>query len=80
MDHMLYIRDRTCCFTVFIYIFFFLWPYLQRMEGPGLGAESEVQPQAYARATATLDPSHIWDLRCRFWQYLVLKALSKVRD
>ena len=32
------------------------------MEVPGLGAESELQLQAYAAATAELDPSCICDL------------------
>ena len=46
--------------------FFFLWPHLQHMEFPRLGVESELQPQAYATATATPDSSCICNLHLSF--------------
>ena len=44
------------------FFFFSLEPYLQPMEVPGLGVESELQLPACATATATWNPSHIFDL------------------
>ena len=38
------------------------------------------QPPAYARATATWDPSHVFDLHHSSWQHRILNPLSKVRD
>ena len=38
------------------FFFSFLGAHLQHMEVPGLGAESELQLQAYTTATATPDP------------------------
>ena len=40
----------------------FLGPHLWHMEVPRLGVELELEPPAYARATAMKDPSHICDL------------------
>ena len=39
-----------------------LGPHWWRMEVPRLGVELELQLLAYTTATATWDPSHIWDL------------------
>ena len=47
---------------IYFYYYFFLEPYLQHMEVPRLGVESELKLLAYATATATRDPSHIWEL------------------
>ena len=44
------------------FFFFFLWPHLWLIEVPRLGVKSELQLQAYITATATPDPSHIFDL------------------
>ena len=55
-------------FYLFLFIFFvfffllFLGPLLRHMEVPRLGVELELQPLAYARATATLDPSRVCNL------------------
>ena len=46
------------------------------MEVPGLGAELELQLQAYAAVTATLDPSRICELRGSLWQRQILNLLS----
>ena len=50
----------------FFFWFACLWPYLRHMEAPRLGAESELQPLAYA--TATPDPSCVCDLHHNSWQ------------
>ena len=62
------ITDSKDCkrFLVFAYFYFcflfFLGPYLQHMEILRLGVESELQLPTYTTATATLYPSHIYDL------------------
>ena len=46
----------------FLFSFVFLVLYLQHMEVPRLGVESELQLLAYTTATATQDPTRICDL------------------
>ena len=60
--------------------FFFLWPHVQHVEVPGLGAELEPQLQASATATTTLDLSCICNLYHSLWQHPMLNPLSKARD
>ena len=61
--------------------FFFFWsfvllgPHPWQMEVPRLGAESELQLQTYAIATATGNPSHI----CNSQQHRILNPLSEAR-
>ena len=50
------------------------------MEVARLGVESELQLLAYARATATWDPSRVCDLHHSSQQCRILKPLSKGRD
>ena len=50
------------------------------MEIPRLGVESELQLPVYARATATRDPSHIFDLHHSSQQRRILNPLSEARD
>ena len=50
------------------------------MEVPRLGVESELQVQAYTRATATRDLSCVCDLHCSSWQHWILNPFSKARD
>ena len=50
------------------------------MEIPRLGVESELQPPAYARATATPDLSRICNLHHNSWQRRILHPLSKAGD
>ena len=50
------------------------------MEVPRLEVESELQLTAFARATATPDPSLIWDLHHSSRQRWILNPLSKARD
>ena len=48
-------------FGLFLFIYF-LGPHMWQMEGPRLGVKSQLQLPAYATATATQDPSHVYDL------------------
>ena len=50
------------------------------MEVPRLGVSSELLLPAYARATATLDPSRVCDLHHSSQKCRTLKPLSKARD
>ena len=52
----------------------------QHMQVPRLGVELELSLPAYARATATLDPSLFYNLHHSSWQRRILNPLSKVRD
>ena len=68
---------------VFSFLFFFVFlPFLglllRHMEVPRLGIESELP--AYARATATRDPSHICDLHHSSRQCRIVNPLSKARE
>ena len=57
---------------------FFGGPHLRHMEVPRLGVEWELPLPA--TATATPDPSHIWDLHHSSRQHWILNPLSKARD
>ena len=50
------------------------------MEGPRLGAESELQLLACTTATATWDLSCVCDLYHSSWQHQILNTLSQARD
>jgi len=50
------------------------------MEVPRLGVQSELQPLAYARATAAQDPSRVCDLHHSSRQGQIVNPLSKGRD
>ena len=66
---------------IFIFLsFVFLGPHPQQMEVPRLGVELEVQPLAYARATAMPDPSSVCDLHHSSQQRRILNPLRKARD
>ena len=67
------------CFLFFLF-FFFLWLDLQHMEVPRLGIQSELQPPAYTTATATQDPSHVYDLHHSSRQHQIINPLSKAKD
>ena len=60
------------------FILLFLRPYLQHMEVPRLGVNSELYLLAYA--TASWDPSHISGLHCSSQQCQILNPLSKTRN
>ena len=59
---------------------FFLGLYLQHMEVPRLGVDSELQLPAYATAIAMQDLSCICDLHHSSRQHWILNPLSKARD
>ena len=62
------------------YLLYFLVPYLQHMEVPWLGIQSELQLPAYATATAVQDPSCICYLHHSSQQCWLLNPLRKARD
>ena len=74
--------------TYFNYKFFFFFclfaiffgPLPRHMEVPRLGVEQELQPPAYARATATRDPSRVCNLHHSSRQRRIANPLSKGRD
>ena len=55
------------------------FPYVQQMDIPRLGVESELQLPGTATATATWDPSHICNLYHSSWQHWILNQLSRAR-
>ena len=61
-------KGRTAILFAIVFFFFFLsfcyffGPLPRHMEAPRLGVESELQPLAYDRATATQDPSRVCNL------------------
>ena len=75
-------RHMTAHSWSFFFFFVFL-PFLglllQHMEVPRLGVESEPQLPAYARGTATLDPSCICNLHHSSQQRRIRNTLSKAR-
>ena len=68
-----------CCFFFFVFLPF-LGPLLRHIEIPRLGVQSELQLPAYARATATQDPSRVCDLHHSSQQHRILNPLGKARD
>ena len=58
----------------------FLGPHLWHMKIPRLRVESELQPPAYTRATATPDLSRVCNLHHSSRQRQILNPLSKTRD
>ena len=59
---------------------FFGGPYPQHMEVPRLGVRLELQLPAYPTATATRDPSRVFDLHHSSWQRLIPDPLNEARD
>ena len=58
----------------------FLGLHPQHMKVPRLGVESELQLPAYTTATATQDPSLVFDLYHSSRQRQILNPLSEARD
>ena len=79
MNHC-YLHYVLFFFATFPFFFCTLGLHAWYMEIPGLGVQSELQPLAYTTATATQDPSCIWDLHWSSWQCWILNPLSKARD
>jgi len=74
------------CLCLFIYSFFLFWGeggflglHPWHMEIPRLGVESELQLPACATATATWDPSLIFDPYHSSWQHRILNPLTEAR-
>ena len=61
-------------------LFYFLGLHPRHMEVPRLGVKSELQLPAYATATATRDPSHIFSLHHSSQPRQILIPLSEARD
>ena len=57
----------------------FLGLHPQQMEVPRRGVQLELEPPAYTRATAMLDPSHICNLYHSSRQHQIFNPLSKTR-
>ena len=68
-----------CLFVCFVFLPFLGW-LLQHMGVPRPGVELELQPPAYARATATRDQSRIYNLHHSSRQRRILNPLNKGRD
>ena len=67
-----------CLFTLFFLSF--PGPHPWHLKVPRLGVQSELQPPAYAIATATQDPSCVCDLHRSSRQRRILNPLSEARD
>ena len=70
----------NCPIYLFILSFCLFGPHLQHMEVPSPGVESELLLLAYARATATRDPSCVCNLHHSSWPCRILNPLSEARD
>ena len=71
-------RSRLCKRVGFLFLAFFT-PHLWQSEVPRVRVESELQLPAYTTATATQDPSSIWDPHHSLWRCLILNPLSEAR-
>ena len=58
----------------------FLGLHLRHIEVPRLGVELELQLPAYTTATASPDPSHIYNLHHRSLQHRIPDPLNEARD
>ena len=65
-------------FVCSFFLFSFLGPHLRHVEVSR--GRIRAVPQAYARATATQDPSCIYDLHRSSRQHRILNPLSEARD
>ena len=70
---------------MFLRVFFFSFFHLfgaASMAYESFQARGQIGTAAetYAAATATLDPSCIFDLRCSLWQCWILNSLIEARD
>ena len=73
--------QRFYLLLLFFNFLSFLGPLPRHMEIPRLVVQSELQPPAQTRATATWDPSRVCNLHHSSWQECqILNPLSKARD
>ena len=79
--HILVWNPEEFSFNQSNFFFFSSQPHPRHMEVPKLGVKSELQPLAYATATAiaTPDLSRISDLHHSLWQHQTLNPLSRAR-
>ena len=63
----------------FVFVFCFLGPHPWHMELPRLGVKSELQPPAYATATATGGPSRVCDLYHSSRHHQIVNPLSEAQ-
>ena len=78
---MPFLWDSDFIFLFYFFVFLpFPGPLPRHMEVPRPGVESELQPPAYARATATQDPSRVRNPHHSPQQRRNLNPLSKGRD
>ena len=77
-----YLKMKNCaCIVHSKFSFFFLLGLHPRhMEVLRLGVESELQLPAYTTATATQDPSRVFDLQHSSQQCQTLNPLSKAKE
>ena len=68
------------CFFFLLFVFLPFRAALMAYGGSRLGVQSELQLLAYARATATPDPSHVCNLHHGSRQRQILNPLSEARD
>ena len=64
----------------FFLFFNFLGPHPEHMEVPKLAVNLELWLQAYTTATATRDPSRVFNLHHSWQQRQILNPLSEARD
>ena len=65
---------------IFNFLFVFLGLHLQHMEVPRLAVDLELQPPAYATATAAQDPSRVFDLHHSSRQRRIPNPLIEARE
>ena len=77
-----YVCVHVCVYVYFYFILFFcfLGPHQRHMEVPRLGVGSAMQLLAYLTATATQDPSRVFDLHPHPRQCRILNPLSEAMD
>ena len=72
--------EFTSVFCLFVFVFSFLPLHLWHVEVPGIGVKLELQLQAFTRTMATLDLSHICNLRHSLQQCQIFNPLNEARD
>ena len=68
------------CTLLGFFFFFFLGLYLHHIEVPRPGIESDLQFLAYTTATATQEPSHIFNQHDSSGQCRIFNPLSEAMD
>ena len=78
----MHLTDTSFLLNNCVYLFFIVFSFFRATSesygGYQAGVKMELQQPAYT--TATLDPSHIYDLCCSLRQHQILNTLTKARD